>query len=217
MRPPDENQANPTHPHLRPNLMSSARRGGNEDSILAKLEREPARRAAAGGSGLRLAWYGGAVVVALGLTCTLAWLAAGQEALPRLEVARAGDAARSMVAAEEPVAPSSVCRDRRCRAAGPGVDRGRDGRPRTPSAAAAAPAETGASQAHAHARCDGTQRGHRAGHGARPATGAHARCRTAPASPAGKTCVTGTHRRGAGQRCRLDLGRYLSRQWPRRA
>ena len=41
---------------------------------------------------------GGAVVVALGLTCTLAWLAAGQEALPRLEVARAGDAARgSMV------------------------------------------------------------------------------------------------------------------------
>ena len=108
MRPPDENQANPTHPHLRPNLMSSARRGGNEDSILAKLEREPARRAVAGGSGLRLAWYGGAVVVALGLTCTLAWLAAGQDALPRLEVARAGDAARSMVAAEEPVAPATA-------------------------------------------------------------------------------------------------------------
>ena len=107
MRPPDENQANPTHPHLRPNLMSSARRGGNEDSILAKLEREPARRALAGGSGLRLALYGGAVVVALGLTCTLAWLAAGQEALPRLEVARASDAARSMVVAEEPVAPTA--------------------------------------------------------------------------------------------------------------
>ena len=108
MRPPDENQANPTHPHLRPNLMSSARRGDNDDSILAKLERGPVRRAAAGGSGLRLAWYGGAVVIALGLTCTLAWLAAGQEALPKLEVARAGDAARSMASAEEPVAPATA-------------------------------------------------------------------------------------------------------------
>lgn len=107
MRPPDENQANPTHPHLRPNLMSSARRGDNEDSILAKLEREPARRAAAGGSGIRLAWYGGAVVVALGLTCVLAWLAAGQDALPRLEVARAGHVARSMAPAEEPGAPAA--------------------------------------------------------------------------------------------------------------
>lgn len=107
MRPPDENQANPTHPHLRPNLMSSARRGGNEDSILAKLEREPARRAAAGGSGIRLAWYGGAVVVALGLTCVLAWLAAGQDALPPFEVARAGNVARSLAAADEPVAPAA--------------------------------------------------------------------------------------------------------------
>jgi hypothetical protein len=104
VRPPDENQANPTHPHLRPDLMSSTRRGGNEDSILAKLEREPARRAAAGGSGIRLAWYGGAVVVALALTCTLAWLAAGQEGLPRVEVAHAGHLARSMAATEEPVA-----------------------------------------------------------------------------------------------------------------
>ena len=108
MRPPDENQANPKHPHLRPNLMSSARRGGDEDSILAKLEREPAHRPAAGGSGARLAWYGGAVVIALGLTCTLAWLAAGQEALPGSEVARAGDTARSTVAAQEPAAPAAA-------------------------------------------------------------------------------------------------------------
>lgn len=107
MRPPDENQANPTAPHLRPNLMSSARRGGNEDSILAKLEREPARRAGAG-DGVRLAWYGSAVVLALGMTATLALLAAGQgdEAQP-LAVAHA-DAAPLLLPAEAPVATAVI-------------------------------------------------------------------------------------------------------------
>jgi hypothetical protein len=101
VRPSDENQANPTEPHLRPNLMSSARRGGNEDSILAKLEREPARRAGAD-SGARLVWYGSAVVVALGLTATLAWLAAGQgDGPPVLQVARA-DVAPLLLPAEAP-------------------------------------------------------------------------------------------------------------------
>lgn len=79
MRPSDENQAGShpkLHSHLRPNLMSSSRRSGREDSILAKLERAPAGRAGQG-NGLRLAWYGGAVLVAIGLTATLAWLAAG--------------------------------------------------------------------------------------------------------------------------------------------
>lgn len=76
MRPSDENQAASSHPHLRPNLMSSSRRGGHDDSILAKLEREPARRAG-GRTGRRLAWYGASGLLAVALTATLAWLAAG--------------------------------------------------------------------------------------------------------------------------------------------
>lgn len=75
MRPSDENQAS-SHPHLRPNLMSSSRRGGHDDSILAKLEREPARRAGSR-TGRRLAWYGASALVAVALTATLAWLASG--------------------------------------------------------------------------------------------------------------------------------------------
>jgi hypothetical protein len=104
VRSSDEHQANPTQPHLRPDLMSSTRRGGNEDSILARLEREPARRAASGGTGVRVAWYGGAVLVALGLTGALAWLAAGQDTPHRVEPAHAGMAARA-IAADEPAAP----------------------------------------------------------------------------------------------------------------
>jgi len=104
VRSSDEHQANPTQPHLRPDLMSSARHGGNEDSILARLEREPARRAASGGTGVRVAWYGGAVLVALGLTGALAWLAAGQDGPHRVEPAHAGMAARAIVA-DEPAAP----------------------------------------------------------------------------------------------------------------
>ncbi|MEG0080576.1 MAG: hypothetical protein RR775_01655 [Massilia sp.] len=100
----DEHQANPTQPHLRPDLMSSARHGGNEDSILARLEREPVRRAAPGGTGMRVAWYGGAVLVALGLTGALAWLAAGQDTPHRVEPTHAGIAARAIVA-DEPAAP----------------------------------------------------------------------------------------------------------------
>ncbi|GAA0433603.1 hypothetical protein ACFOY5_10500 [Massilia aurea] len=104
MRSSDEHQANPTQPHLRPDLMSSARHGGNEDSILARLEREPARRTAPGGTGVRVAWYGGAVLVALGLTGALAWLAAGQDSPHRVEPAHAAMAARAIVA-DEPAAP----------------------------------------------------------------------------------------------------------------
>jgi hypothetical protein len=104
VRSSDEHQANPTQPHLRPDLMSSARHGGNEDSILARLEREPARRAMPGGTGVRLAWYGGAVLVALGLTGALAWLASGQDSPHRVEPAHAAMAARATVA-DEPAAP----------------------------------------------------------------------------------------------------------------
>ena len=104
MRSSDEHQANPTQPHLRPDLMSSARHGGNEDSILARLEREPARRAASGGTGVRVAWYGGAVLVALGLTGALAWLAARQDSPHRVEPAHAAMAGRAIVA-DEPAAP----------------------------------------------------------------------------------------------------------------
>ena len=99
MRPSDENQDNRLHAHMRPNLMSSARRGGREDSILAKLEREPARRAGAG-NGARLAWYGAAAAVALGLTATLAWLAAGTGPAP-LKVAQP-DAAPAPLAIASP-------------------------------------------------------------------------------------------------------------------
>jgi len=104
VRSSDEHQANPTQPHLRPDLMSSARHGDNEDSILARLEREPARRAAPGGTGVRVAWYGGAVLVALVLTGALAWLAAGQDSPHRVVPAHAGIAARAIVA-DEPAAP----------------------------------------------------------------------------------------------------------------
>lgn len=104
MRSSDEHQANPTQPHLRPDLMSSARHGGNEDSILARLEREPARRTAPGGTGVRVAWYGGAVLVALVLTGALAWLAAGQDSPHRVVPAHAGMAARAIVA-DAPAAP----------------------------------------------------------------------------------------------------------------
>ena len=104
MRSSDEHQANPTQPHLRPDLMSSARHGGNEDSILARLEREPARRTAPGGTGVRVAWYGGAVLVALGLTGALAWLTGAQDSPRSVETAHAGIAARAIVA-DEPAAP----------------------------------------------------------------------------------------------------------------
>lgn len=89
MRPSDENQAASSHPHLRPNLMSSSRRSGHEDSILAKLEREPARRAGAR-TGLRLVWYGSAALAAVGLTATLALLAA-DSGMQTVEVAQVSE------------------------------------------------------------------------------------------------------------------------------
>ncbi|MEH6435955.1 hypothetical protein V7778_12890, partial [Massilia sp. DD77] len=82
MRPSDENQATST----RPNLMSASRpshgRPG-EDSILAKLERDPARRRAPR-SPLRLFGYGAAAAVAVALTATLAWLAADSGGPPAM-------------------------------------------------------------------------------------------------------------------------------------
>ena len=103
MRPSDENQAASSHPHLRPNLMSSARRSGHEDSILAKLEREPARREHTR-IGKRLAWYGCAALAALSLTAILAWLAAGSGP-QALEVAH-GSASRP--APNDAARPSSA-------------------------------------------------------------------------------------------------------------
>jgi hypothetical protein len=68
VRPTDENQNGST----RPNLMSSGtRRAGNEDNILAMLERnERGRR----GGPPRLAVYGAAGVVVMLLITVLAWL-----------------------------------------------------------------------------------------------------------------------------------------------
>lgn len=73
MRPKDENQ----HGSMRPNLMSSARRGASEDNILAMLERDSARR----GSSSRMAWYGTGSALALVLVGALAWLAYDSGAL----------------------------------------------------------------------------------------------------------------------------------------
>jgi hypothetical protein len=70
--------------------MSSGRRGGNEESILAMLERDGGR-----GSGLppsRLALYGAGAAVAVGLVAALVWLARDQ------------GASDLVVAAEAPVA-----------------------------------------------------------------------------------------------------------------
>lgn len=71
MRPTDENQAGST----RPNLMSSRRSVGEEDNILAMLERDSARRTGSRISSLRLAWYGAAAALAGILAGGVAWLA----------------------------------------------------------------------------------------------------------------------------------------------
>lgn len=86
MQPSDEHQASFKQTAARPNLMSSTRRSGSEASILARLDSDPAAR---GGSAARLAWYGTAGLIAVGLTATLAWLAAGT-GQPALELAQAG-------------------------------------------------------------------------------------------------------------------------------
>lgn len=78
MRPTDENQS----PSMRPNLMSPRRIAtSGEDSILAMLEREPARKRKAGSSGIRLAWYGASAMLALALTGALVWMAANNDGL----------------------------------------------------------------------------------------------------------------------------------------
>jgi hypothetical protein len=78
---------------MRPNLMSPRRATpSGEDSILALLEREPARKRGSKAAGLRLAWYGAGASLAVALTGALVWLAANNDG-PRLE-------AQDMVLAE---------------------------------------------------------------------------------------------------------------------
>lgn len=99
MRPTDENQAE----SMRPNLMSPKRaRTSGEDSILAMLERDPTRKrgTGAGASPTRLAWYCASAAVAIALTGTLVWLAAGNDGLRP-------DVERSMMAAAPPPAPAA--------------------------------------------------------------------------------------------------------------
>ena len=96
MRPTDENQAE----SMRPNLMSPKRaRTSGEDSILAMLERDPTRKrgTGAGASPTRLAWYGASAAVAIALTGTLVWLAAGNDGL-RPDVERSTMAAAPLPA-----------------------------------------------------------------------------------------------------------------------
>ena len=78
MRPTDENQST----SMRPNLMSPRRfSSSGEDSILAMLEREPARKRGKGTSRLRLVWYGASATLALTLTGALVWMAANNDGL----------------------------------------------------------------------------------------------------------------------------------------
>lgn len=78
MRPTDENQS----ASMRPNLMSPRRATtSGEDSILAMLEREPARKRKSGTSGGRLLWYGMSATLALALTGALVWMAAHNDGL----------------------------------------------------------------------------------------------------------------------------------------
>lgn len=78
MRPTDENQS----ASMRPNLMSPRRTStSGEDSILAMLEREPARKRRSGTSSVQLAWYGAGATLALALTGALVWMAANNDGL----------------------------------------------------------------------------------------------------------------------------------------
>lgn len=69
MRPTDENQHS-----IRPNLMSSPRRGGNEASILEMLERDTVRTRGLRAQS-RFAWYVSGSVLAVFLVSLLVWLA----------------------------------------------------------------------------------------------------------------------------------------------
>lgn len=100
MRPTDENQ--PTF--MRPNLMSPRRVStSGEDSILALLEREPARKRGSNASAARRAWYGVGAGLAVALTGTLVWLAAGNDGVrrhpPDVVLAEAASAERVPTAA----------------------------------------------------------------------------------------------------------------------
>lgn len=88
MRPTDENQS------MRPNLMSPRRAAtSGEDSILAMLEREPARKRRSGTSSVRLASYGAGAMLALALTGALVWMAANNDGLrPEVQEAVVADA-----------------------------------------------------------------------------------------------------------------------------
>lgn len=83
MRPSDENQHS-----TRPNLMSSPRRGGNDESILAMLERDGTRGIGRNSAPpARLGWYVGGTVLAVCLIGTLIWLARDNTGLPPGEAA----------------------------------------------------------------------------------------------------------------------------------
>jgi hypothetical protein len=102
VRPTDENQHS-----TRPNLMSSPRRGGSEESILAMLERDSPR-----GIGPRLSrstravWFGVGGVLAVGLVGMVVWLVRGDPAdqqAQELALASAG-----MVAHGQPVSAGAA-------------------------------------------------------------------------------------------------------------
>ncbi|WP_091870569.1 hypothetical protein [Massilia yuzhufengensis] len=86
---------------MRPNLMSPRRTSG-EDSILAMLERDPARKRGSGRSAARLAWYGGGAAMALALVGALVWLAANNDGMrpnaQEMALAEAGKAAQQQPA-----------------------------------------------------------------------------------------------------------------------
>lgn len=109
MRPTDENQS----PSMRPNLMSPRRTAtSGEDSILAMLEREPARKRGAKPSGIRLAGYGAGALLALALTGALVWMAANNDGLrPGVQetvLADTTQAPQRGAAADSPAAAATI-------------------------------------------------------------------------------------------------------------
>ncbi|BDT58699.1 hypothetical protein MasN3_21930 [Massilia varians] len=110
---------------MRPNLMSPRRTAtSGEDSILAMLEREPARKRGAKPSGIRLAGYGASALLALALTGALVWMAANNDGLrPDVQETVLADTAHAPQrsgAADSPAAAASILQVAMAPAAQPG-------------------------------------------------------------------------------------------------
>jgi hypothetical protein len=100
VRPTDENQQS-----TRPNLMASGRRVGNEESILAQLERDAGRRGRRRTP--RLTWFFAAGAVAVALAGALLWLhEQSSTELIMVQAPLAVEPGNTIEAGEMPVSPA---------------------------------------------------------------------------------------------------------------